>query len=106
MSKFAMGSNLFLCYPQIHKLLKGLPPIRSLVAVGSSAAKLVSLPVKSYKKDQKLLKGMQRGNNNEFYLLHPWRVHVVEEIKAPPVCLVNLELIRFFLIVECLFLGT
>lgn len=46
---------------QIHKLLKGLPPIRSLVAVGSSAAKLVSLPVKSYKKDQKLLKGMQRG---------------------------------------------
>ncbi|MCD7449539.1 hypothetical protein HAX54_000379 [Datura stramonium] len=46
---------------QIHKLLKGLPPIRSLVAVGSSAAKLVSLPVKSYKKDHKLLKGMQRG---------------------------------------------
>ncbi|CAH9100395.1 unnamed protein product [Cuscuta europaea] len=46
---------------QIHKLLKGLPPIRSLVAVGSGAAKLVSLPVKSYKKDQKLLKGMQRG---------------------------------------------
>ncbi|CAN4112202.1 unnamed protein product [Withania somnifera] len=46
---------------QIHKLLEGLPPIRSLVAVGSSAAKLVSLPVKSYKKDHKLLKGMQRG---------------------------------------------
>ncbi|VFQ72115.1 unnamed protein product [Cuscuta campestris] len=46
---------------QIHKLLKGLPPIRSLVAVGSGAAKLVSLPVKSYKKDHKLLKGMQRG---------------------------------------------
>ncbi|XP_060168251.1 autophagy-related protein 2 isoform X1 [Lycium barbarum] len=46
---------------QIHKLLKGLPPIRSLVSVGSSAAKLVSLPVKSYKKDQKLVKGMQRG---------------------------------------------
>nr|GLL47319.1 autophagy-related protein 2 isoform X1 [Ipomoea trifida] len=46
---------------QIHKLLKGLPPIRSLVAVGSGATKLVSLPVKSYKKDHKLLKGMQRG---------------------------------------------
>ncbi|CAK9181246.1 unnamed protein product [Ilex paraguariensis] len=46
---------------QIHKLLKGLPPIRSLVAVGSGAAKLVSLPVKSYRKDKKLLKGMQRG---------------------------------------------
>uniref|UniRef100_A0A6N2K333 Autophagy-related protein 2 n=1 Tax=Salix viminalis TaxID=40686 RepID=A0A6N2K333_SALVM len=30
---------------QIHKILQGLPTIRSLVAVGSSAAKLVSLPV-------------------------------------------------------------
>ncbi|KAK3025601.1 hypothetical protein RJ639_042099 [Escallonia herrerae] len=46
---------------QIHKLLKGLPPIRSLVSVGSGAAKLVSLPVKNYRKDQRLLKGMQRG---------------------------------------------
>ncbi|KAI3445996.1 hypothetical protein Pfo_002661 [Paulownia fortunei] len=46
---------------QIHKLLKGLPPIKSLVAVGSGAAKLVSLPVKNYKKDHRLLKGMQRG---------------------------------------------
>ncbi|KAI7756012.1 hypothetical protein M8C21_011166, partial [Ambrosia artemisiifolia] len=41
---------------QIHKLLKGLPPIRSVVAVGSSAAKLVSLPVKSYKKDRRVVK--------------------------------------------------
>lgn len=47
---------------QIHKLLKGLPPIRSLVAVGTSAAKLVSLPVKNYKKDRRIVKGMQRGN--------------------------------------------
>ncbi|KAL2456804.1 autophagy 2 [Forsythia ovata] len=46
---------------QVHKLLKGLPPIRSLVAVGSGAAKLVTLPVKSYRKDHRLLKGMQRG---------------------------------------------
>ncbi|KAK6136896.1 hypothetical protein DH2020_029341 [Rehmannia glutinosa] len=46
---------------QIHKLLKGLPPIKSLVAVGSGAAKLVSLPVKNYKKDHRVLKGMQRG---------------------------------------------
>ncbi|KAL6494724.1 hypothetical protein OROGR_031524 [Orobanche gracilis] len=46
---------------QMHKLLKGLPPIRSLVAVGSGAAKLVSLPVKNYKEDHRLLKGMQRG---------------------------------------------
>ncbi|RZC48420.1 hypothetical protein C5167_016847 [Papaver somniferum] len=46
---------------QIHKLLKGLPPIRSLLTVGSGAAKLVSLPVKNYKKDHRLLSGIQRG---------------------------------------------
>ncbi|KAL8541374.1 hypothetical protein ACS0TY_002578 [Phlomoides rotata] len=46
---------------QVHKLLKGLPPIKSLMAVSSGAAKLVSLPVKNYKKDHRLLKGMQRG---------------------------------------------
>nr|GEV27007.1 autophagy-related protein 2 [Tanacetum cinerariifolium] len=46
---------------QIHKLLKGLPPIRSLVAVGTSAAKLVSLPVKNYRKDRRIVNGMQRG---------------------------------------------
>ncbi|KAG9450917.1 hypothetical protein H6P81_010882 [Aristolochia fimbriata] len=46
---------------QVHKLLKGIAPIRSLFAVGSGTAKLVSLPVKSYKKDHKLLKGVQRG---------------------------------------------
>ncbi|KAL1534637.1 autophagy-related protein 2-like isoform X1 [Salvia divinorum] len=46
---------------QVHKLLKGLPPIKSLLAVSSGAAKLVSLPVKSYKTDHRLLKGMQRG---------------------------------------------
>jgi autophagy-related protein 2 len=46
---------------QVHKLLKGLPPVRSLVAVSSGTKKLVSLPIKSYKKDRKLLKGLQRG---------------------------------------------
>lgn len=46
---------------QIHKVLRGLPTIRSLVAVGSGAAKLVSLPVESYRKDKRVLKGMQRG---------------------------------------------
>ncbi|XP_065870946.1 autophagy-related protein 2 isoform X2 [Euphorbia lathyris] len=46
---------------QIHKVLQGLPTIRSLVAVGSSAAKLISLPVESYRKDQRVLRGMQRG---------------------------------------------
>ncbi|KAJ6936770.1 hypothetical protein NC652_011455 [Populus alba x Populus x berolinensis] len=46
---------------QIHKILQGLPTIRSFVAVGSSAAKLVSLPVESYRKDHKIIMGMQRG---------------------------------------------
>ncbi|XP_042010963.1 autophagy-related protein 2-like isoform X1 [Salvia splendens] len=46
---------------QVHELLKGLPPIKSLLAVSSGAVKLVSLPVKSYKTDHRLLKGMQRG---------------------------------------------
>lgn len=46
---------------QIHKLLRGLPPVRSLVAVGSGAAKLVSLPVENYRKDKRVLKGIQRG---------------------------------------------
>lgn len=46
---------------QIHKLLRGLPPVRSLVAVGSGAAKLVSLPVKNYRRDHRLVKGLQRG---------------------------------------------
>nr|DAD41239.1 TPA_asm: hypothetical protein HUJ06_015562 [Nelumbo nucifera] len=46
---------------QVHKLLKGLPTVRSLFAVGSGAAKLVSLPVKNYRKDHRLLKGVQRG---------------------------------------------
>ncbi|KAK1297387.1 hypothetical protein QJS10_CPB15g00825 [Acorus calamus] len=46
---------------KIHKLLKGLAPIRSLFSVSSGAAKLVSLPLKSYKKDHRLIKGVQRG---------------------------------------------
>ncbi|KAF3435392.1 hypothetical protein FNV43_RR22481 [Rhamnella rubrinervis] len=46
---------------QIHKILRGLPTIRSLVAVGAGAAKLISMPVENYRKDKRLLKGMQRG---------------------------------------------
>lgn len=52
--------NVFL---QIRNLLKGLPPIKSLSAVSSGTKKLVSLPVKSYKKEHKFLKGMQRGKH-------------------------------------------
>ncbi|XP_034927983.1 autophagy-related protein 2 isoform X1 [Populus alba] len=48
---------------QMHKIFRGLPTVRSLVAVGSGAAKLVSLPVESYRKDHKIIKGMQRGTS-------------------------------------------
>ncbi|KAJ6671243.1 AUTOPHAGY-RELATED 2 ISOFORM A [Salix viminalis] len=48
---------------QMHKILRGLPTIRSLIAVGSGAAKFVSLPVESYRKDHKIIKGMQRGKS-------------------------------------------
>ncbi|URE12311.1 ATG C terminal domain [Musa troglodytarum] len=50
-----------IAHNQIRNLLKGLPPIKSLSAVSSGTKKLVSLPVKSYKKEHKFLKGMQRG---------------------------------------------
>ncbi|PON69112.1 Autophagy-related protein [Parasponia andersonii] len=46
---------------QMHKIFRGLPPIRSAVALGAGAAKLVSLPVENYRKDKRVLKGMQRG---------------------------------------------
>ncbi|KAI4367619.1 hypothetical protein MLD38_023335 [Melastoma candidum] len=46
---------------QINKVIRGLPTIRSLFAVGSAAAKLVSCPLENYKKEHKVLKGMQRG---------------------------------------------
>ncbi|KAI5056458.1 hypothetical protein GOP47_0028276 [Adiantum capillus-veneris] len=47
---------------QIHKLLKGLGPIRPLFAVGSGAAKLVVLPAEHYKRDRRcLLRGVRKG---------------------------------------------
>lgn len=46
---------------QVHKLLKGAVPIRSLFALGRGAAKLFSLPAESYRKDRRLLKGLQKG---------------------------------------------
>lgn len=46
---------------QVHKLLKGVAPIRSLFALGCGAAKLFSLPAEHYRKDRRLLKGLQKG---------------------------------------------
>ncbi|RID63268.1 hypothetical protein BRARA_E02285 [Brassica rapa] len=46
---------------QIHQLLKGIPTVRSLSALYAAATKLVSSPVQSYRKDRRLVKGVQRG---------------------------------------------
>ncbi|XP_028765818.1 autophagy-related protein 2 isoform X2 [Neltuma alba] len=46
---------------QIHKILRRLPAVRSLFAIGDGAAKLVSSPLENYRKDRRVLKGMQRG---------------------------------------------
>jgi autophagy-related protein 2 len=46
---------------QIHQLLKGIPTVRSLSALYAAALKLVSSPVESYRKDRRLVKGVQRG---------------------------------------------
>ncbi|XP_057821623.2 autophagy-related protein 2 isoform X2 [Cryptomeria japonica] len=46
---------------QVHKLVKGAAPIRSLCAVGSGAAKLVSVPAEHYRKDRRLVKGVRKG---------------------------------------------
>lgn len=51
---------------QVHKVLRGLPTIRALVAVAAGAAKLFSLPLESYRKDQRVLKGIQRGTSAFF----------------------------------------
>ena len=46
---------------QVHKLLKGVAPIRSLFALGCGAAKLFSLLAENFRKDRRLLKGLQKG---------------------------------------------
>ncbi|KAL2619934.1 hypothetical protein R1flu_000139 [Riccia fluitans] len=46
---------------QVHKLVKGMAPIRPFYAVGTGAAKLVVLPVEHYRRDRRLLRGMRKG---------------------------------------------
>ncbi|CAL9185853.1 unnamed protein product [Musa hybrid cultivar] len=48
-------------HSQVPNILKGITPANSLFSVCSGFSKLVMLPVKSYKNDCKLLKGMKRG---------------------------------------------
>ncbi|KAJ1917123.1 autophagy- protein 2 [Mycoemilia scoparia] len=46
---------------QVPGLVSGLAPLRSLVNMGSGMADLVFLPINQYKKDGRLIKGIQRG---------------------------------------------
>lgn len=49
---------------QLADIISGVSPIRSLVNVGSGVADLVLLPIAQYKKDKRLLRGMQKGTTS------------------------------------------
>lgn len=46
---------------QLVDVISGVAPIRSVVNVGSGVADLVLLPIAQYKKDGRILRGMQKG---------------------------------------------
>lgn len=46
---------------QLADVISGVAPIRSLVNVGTGMADLVLLPIAQYKKDKRVVRGMQKG---------------------------------------------
>ena len=46
---------------QLVDVISGVAPIRSLVNVGSGVADLVLLPIEQYKKDGRIVRGVQKG---------------------------------------------
>jgi len=46
---------------QLHRFISGSAPIRPLVNVGKDVANLVMLPVKEYRKDGRVLRGIRKG---------------------------------------------
>ncbi|KZT26471.1 hypothetical protein NEOLEDRAFT_1177476 [Neolentinus lepideus HHB14362 ss-1] len=48
---------------QMVDIISGLSPIRSVVNVGSGVADLVLLPIAQYKKDGRVIRGMQKGTS-------------------------------------------
>jgi autophagy-related protein 2 len=46
---------------QLHKFVTGSPPIRSVVKMGSGVADLVLVPLRQYRKDGNLLRGIRKG---------------------------------------------
>lgn len=49
------------CHKQLHRIVTGAPPLRSVVRVGEGMADLVLLPVRQYRKDGNLLRGLRKG---------------------------------------------
>ncbi|KAI8353657.1 hypothetical protein EDC96DRAFT_466439 [Choanephora cucurbitarum] len=49
---------------QVFNVASGVPPVRSLVNLGTGVADLVLLPIQQYKKDGRLMKGIQRGTSS------------------------------------------
>lgn len=51
---------------QLVDVISGVSPIRSVVNVGSGVADLVLLPIAQYKKDGRIVRGMQKGTTAFF----------------------------------------
>ncbi len=49
---------------QLADVISGIEPIRSVVNVGSGVADLVLLPIKQYKKDGRIIRGLQKGTTS------------------------------------------
>jgi autophagy-related protein 2 len=49
---------------QLAEIISGVSPIRSLVNVGSGVADLILLPIEQYKKDGRIVRGVQRGTTS------------------------------------------
>lgn len=49
---------------QVTNLVSGVSPIRSIVNLSNGVADLVLLPIQQYKKDGRLIKGIQRGTSS------------------------------------------
>lgn len=49
---------------QLAEVISGVSPIRSVVNVGSGVADLVLLPIAQYRKDGRVVRGVQKGTNS------------------------------------------
>ncbi|CAG8442536.1 10645_t:CDS:10 [Acaulospora colombiana] len=49
---------------QMPNVISGVAPIRSLVNIGSGVADLILLPIEQYKKDGRIIRGLQKGTQS------------------------------------------